>query len=46
MNKKCPWMSWQYQPVGKEDGPMECIEKECALWTGLDCAILAMAKRR
>ena len=39
-------MSWQYQPAGKEDGLMLCIEKQCALWTGLECAIVALAKRR
>ena len=39
-------MSWQYQPAGKADALAECFEKQCALWTGLECAIVALAKRR
>ena len=45
MSKVCPFMSWQYQPAGKEDGLMYCIEKECALWTGLQCAFRNLGVR-
>jgi len=46
MSKICPFMSWQYQPEGKADGPMECLEKECALWTGIECAFKRMVMRK
>lgn len=37
--KICPLMSFQYNPVSMDDGYMECKEKDCQWWTGLDCAV-------
>jgi len=46
MTKKCPFMSWQYKPSDGESGFRDCMEKDCPIWTGLECSFSKIKRQK